>query len=686
MGPVAVFGAADKICYRSPVIFTDSSKATDGVPLVQWDWDFGDGNSVTRTTADTVMHTYAFPGTYKPSLTVTDLDGCFDKVKLSVTQVIIYGSKADFNWKPVNIAPGSPVTFYNSSTTNSGASFQWHFYSDGSNSTDPDSVVHIFSNIGLDTVSLIASATTAGTCADTSIQYVVVKNIIAIFTYTTEYIDHANCPPMVAYFKSNTYNTIGLHWDFGDGATADNNPDPSHTYNLPGTYVITLTGYGANGITTTYQDSLTVKGPFGTLYSSLLQACIPAVDTLHATASYAGSFTWDFGDGTVVTTSDTLAVHTYILPGLFTPALILTDSTGCQITFRYDRQLLMDTLHVSLGDPILRCDTGIVAFNPKILSFVADSLNYPLLYHWDFGTGIPDDSSSLRNPVFDFQKPGSFITQVRVQSPIGCVSTATDSVQIVPRFKVQPSKDTTICIGGNATLKAAGAFSYIWSPAASLNQAVGDSVVAHPVTSTLYSVVGADAYHCFLDTGETTVFVDTLPSVSLPPDIAVLPGTEVVLDSKVSSDVVSWNWTPPDWLRCTDCASPTAIPQNAITYTLQVATARGCVSTSSIRIGILCSEKGVYMANAFSPNHDGNNDYFYPAGSGIRLVNSLQIYSRWGQLLFSKKDFPPNDKSFGWNGTLNGMPQPAGTYVYVAQMECFSGEHFTFKGTIELLR
>ena len=49
-GPVAAFGAMDKICYRNPVIFTDSSKATDGIPLVQWVWNFGDGNVNTRTT------------------------------------------------------------------------------------------------------------------------------------------------------------------------------------------------------------------------------------------------------------------------------------------------------------------------------------------------------------------------------------------------------------------------------------------------------------------------------------------------------------------------------------------------------------------------------------------------------------------------------------------------------------
>src|SRR4029077_4608671 len=254
---------------------------------------------------------------------------------------------------------------------------------------------------------------------------------------------------------SNTFNTTGLHWDFGDGATADNIANPKHTYLVPGTYVITLTGFGANGITTTYSDSLTVKGPFGSLFSSLDQACVPAMDTLRSVASYAGSYTWDFGDGTVITTIDSIATHTYILPGLFTPALILTDSTGCQLTYRSDHQILMDTLHASLGPPVVLCDTGAVMYGPHVMSFVADTLGYPLSYHWDFGTGNPGDTSNSLNPVFNYGTPGDFVTTLQVQSPVGCVATATDSVHVIGPFPLPHSPDTTICVGGMALLWAA---------------------------------------------------------------------------------------------------------------------------------------------------------------------------------------------------------------------------------------
>jgi gliding motility-associated-like protein len=686
MGPVAGFGAQDNLCYHAPVIFTDSSQPVNGVPIVQWLWNFGDGNSDTRTTPDTVQHLYAFPGTYTPKLTVTDSNGCTATAKLTVTQVFIYGAKAAFSWKPPIITPGFPITFYNNTLKNTGATYLWRFASDGSTYTNPDSLVHTFINIGTDTVTLIAYPTMAGTCSDTLVQILSIQTVSAVFTYTSHYLFNANCPPLVANFVSQTLNTIGLHWDFGDGGTADNNPNPNHTYQLPGTYIITLTGFGPNGIRTTYQDSLTVKGPYGTLYSSLLQACVPATDTLHATTSYVGSYTWDFGDGTVVTTTDTFAVHNYILPGIFTPALILTDSTGCQLTFKSNYTILMDTLHAELGPPVILCDTGAITFGPHVVSFVADTLGYPLTYHWDFGTGAPADTSSQVNPTFHYYSPGDFVTSLQVQSPVGCIAFAYDSVHIIGRFPMPVSPDTTICIGGMAILEASGADSYNWSPGTSLNKTTGDSVVARPLTTTNYEVIGEDKFHCFLDTGSVKVTVDTLPSVMIPTPAPVLAGTDVPIDPQVSADVVSWEWSPPLYLNCTDCAAPISTPLAPTTYTLTVKTATGCISSASVTIKLLCQQNGVYMANAFSPNYDGNNDYFYPTGSGVKLVKSFQVYSRWGQLLYSRADFPPNDRKYGWDGNLNGIPQPLDTYVYVAEMICFTGESFVLKGTVELLR
>jgi hypothetical protein len=179
-----------------------------------------------------------------------------------------------------------------------------------------------------------------------------------------------------------------------------------------------------------------------------------------------------------------------------------------------------------------------------------------------------------------------------------------------------------------AILEASNAFNYAWAPANTLNTATGDSVVARPSFTTVYTVIGEDQYKCYLDTASIRVNVDSLPLVTIPTPNPVLSGTDVQIEPIVSADVVSYEWSPPLYLNCTDCATPIATPLAPTTYTVTVTTANGCTSSNSVTIRLLCLQSGVYMANAFSPNFDGNNDYYYPTGTGVRIVKSFQVFSR----------------------------------------------------------
>ena len=282
-GPIPAFGVQGaNLCYKFPVTFTDSSK--DSVPIVKWQWNFGDDSLATRSAGDTVMHLYATPGTYQPSLTVTDSLGCTATTSVTYSSVQVIGPKADFDWTPTYLTPGTTATFNNTSTGAGGATFVWYFYSDGSTSTNPVSVTHNYPTTIIDTVRLIATGSGGGTCIDTVIKAVPVEELNAAFTYTTQYINSANCPPMLANFISNTFAADSLVWTFGDGATADNNPTPSHTYLEPGNYIVTLTAYGAAGTNVVVTDTLTVKGPVATINSNIVVACIPSTVTLTASA------------------------------------------------------------------------------------------------------------------------------------------------------------------------------------------------------------------------------------------------------------------------------------------------------------------------------------------------------------------------------------------------------------------
>ena len=89
----------------------------------------------------------------------------------------------------------------------------------------------------------------------------------------------------------------------------------------------------------------------------------------------------------------------------------------------------------------------------------------------------------------------------------------------------------------------------------------------------------------------------------------------------------------------------------------------------------------LYAPNVFSPDGDGINDYFAFKGQGVENY-SLEIYNRWGQLVFQA-----NDLNDSWNGDYRGSAAPLGTYVYQVKAVNVTGENIVVKkGSVVLIR
>ena len=73
-------------------------------------------------------------------------------------------------------------------------------------------------------------------------------------------------------------------------------------------------------------------------------------------------------------------------------------------------------------------------------------------------------------------------------------------------------------------------------------------------------------------------------------------------------------------------------------------------------------------------------------GRGIKSVKHFAIFNRAGQIIFEKANFNVNDASAGWNGTFKGLESQSGVYVYMIDVECDTGDIFSTKGTITLIR
>ncbi len=94
----------------------------------------------------------------------------------------------------------------------------------------------------------------------------------------------------------------------------------------------------------------------------------------------------------------------------------------------------------------------------------------------------------------------------------------------------------------------------------------------------------------------------------------------------------------------------------------------------------------IYIPNTFSPDGDGNNDWFTVyANESIESVVSMNIYNRWGVLVFSAENFPPNEEKMGWDGFYRSDLGQGDVYVYQIEVMDSFGNIIRRIGNVTLL-
>jgi gliding motility-associated-like protein len=679
----------DDGCYQQPVVLQDASPALPGNPITSWLWNFGDGT--TSTQSGTVSHTYASPGSYTVTLTVTDAAGCASNSGGTATgTVTVNGPQASFYSTGGNVLPvGSTAVFANSSNVYGAAGvtlWSWNF-GDGTTSTE-FSPAHVYAEAGTYIVTLSSQNANSG-CVSTTSVTIVIQPFNNAFQMTDSYVSAGQCPPVTVLFANTSSNYTSLLWNFGDGETVANVADPSHVYATPGTYYVSLTVVNGAGQTQVTNDSVIVREPSAVLAAPAAGAvCVGQADTLQATASEGvKGYTWDFGDGTVSAGGtggvggtggggggDSTITHVYGAAGLYTVRLVVTDTLGCAAAAGGVVQVDVHAPPVAYVTP----PSATLCLNGQVTLTASGGVTYA----WSPVTGL--NAANVAAPV---ASPAVNTTYtVTVADDIGCTSTQSIGVMVVqPETMTVTPDSTAICPGKTVSLLASGAERYQWIGATGgLSATDIANPVARPVDSTVYEVVGGDSLGCFSDTLTVEVGLLPQPTVSAGPDETVQAGTPVTLAGEATGDVVSWLWTPATYLSCTDCAQPVCTPKEPQQYIVTVTGGDGCTASDTVVVGLLCDESRVRIPDAFTPNGDGHNDRWNILG--ISEVNHLVIFDRWGEKVFERDHFYPGDADAGWDGTANGRPAPAGVYVYFAQMQCPTGGAFERRGTVVLVR
>ena len=159
----------------------------------------------------------------------------------------------------------------------------------------------------------------------------------------------------------------------------------------------------------------------------------------------------------------------------------------------------------------------------------------------------------------------------------------------------------------------------------------------------------------------------------------------VVLKYVGNEGAVDVSWLPSGSVSCPGCLKTTLIADETTEYLAKIVDRRGCKSSALITLNVksrpYCEAK-VFVPNIFSPNHDGINDYFTLFSNNcVKKIIRMSIFDRWGNHLFDKSDFLPNDEADGWDfpNAHNGL------FIYYIEYQTINKQIFSIRGGLSVL-
>lgn len=664
--PKALFTLSDSIISCPPAQINFVSNSTYSTAIK---WDFDDGNFADISNPS---HYFSSARTYYIKLTAYGYGACADSAVKTVT---VKGPTGSITYDPVFNCVPATINFKGKATNNDN-SFTWDF-GDGTATTTLDpSISHEYTSIGKYLPKLLLIDTKLN-CKVTifGADSITVSGISSyIKTHANLFCDSA----AIQFFDSSAvkFDNIATYlWTFGDGAQS-NNPNPFHNYAATGIYPVRLTVTTANGCTDSSENTFVkiVKSP-------QLQVAGPAFTCVNQAVNFSATvqdtslikWNWDFGNGKSYLINSPPA-QTYSSAGDYPVKTSVTNSSGCTVT-NTNILTVRPLPNVNAGRDSAICRGATLTLRAS----GADS------YFWSSSPSL--SCTTCASPVASPVDPSVYYFVTGTDAITSCQKTDSVQIKVVQPFKITSTITDTLCVGESVKLFVSGADNYTWSPATGLSDPASANPVAKPGTTTLYTVTGHDYLNCFTDIAYVPITVYPIPVFNIIEDnVTIAVGNSVTIKTKSSNDITNWQWFPTTGLSCSTCAEPVSTPANTIIYKAFVTNDGGCRAEDRITVNVFCNNGNIFIPNTFSPNNDGSNDVFFPRGKGIAGVKSLQIFNRWGNLIFQKTNFAINDPRSGWDGTFNGKPLDAEVFVYQIEVICETGQVFSYKGDISLIR
>lgn len=528
---------------------------------------------------------------------------------------------------------------------------------------------------------------------------VIVDSPSALFSQNVDF----GCTPLPVTFSKDMSEVAKWWWDFGDGSPLDSiNAMPEHIFENSNTgsieyFRVTLKVQSPGGCFAEYSSMITV-------YPEINASITPDKDIVCSGNSItfvadqgAKTYYWDFGDGAAGNGQSTMShryVNTDTVPVVYTVRLTTTSFYDCVDVAVYDITVMPVPGPQFSADPVMQ------VYDAAGNDVRFENTSAPGQWNWLWRFG-DNTTSTERDPVHTYTDLGTYPVTLVAYNAV-CRDSITREIRVVPPQPVAMFEDIP---SGCAPwyIKPVNISENIDIPGTKFYWSFGDgstSTAREPDYT--YFTAGDYTVELYIEgPGGTSSYSQRVSAYPSPKAyFEITPERVYVNDERVRCFNLSqgaewyiWDFGDGDTSKLKE-PYHRYMTEGVYDITLWAHSSNGCTDKYILSPAVTVEPVGeLRFASVFTPNKTGPvertdlptggveiDQFFYPSIRERVLEYKLQIFNRWGVLIFESHDI-----NVPWNGYYNNELCPQGVYVWYVEGKYLDGKPFRQAGDVTLL-
>ena len=345
------------------------------------------------------------------SVTMTAPSGCDVILDTTLTiKVTNPAVVADYSTNEVCLGVESVFTDLSPDPSSIITSWEWDFETDGVIDATSANTSFTYTQAGVYDVTL--TVTTADGCKSVKVKQVVV-NPVPQASFTAVEVCFGKATEFTNTSAVASGGGSNFDWDFGDSLGVSEDENPEYVYPLPGTYNVSLEIAFSGGCTSKYEQQVVVSAADSAIFIAI-DACLNEQIIVEDQTPNATNWSWDIQSDGVVDFSVQNPKIYYSKAGDYEITLVVKNPSGCS-------SVAVQTVTVY---PVPTADfyynpIALDEYNTEADFFDSSTGGDIVSWLWGFAG---KDSSSISDPIYDFENPGEYLTSLMVTNSFGCTA------------------------------------------------------------------------------------------------------------------------------------------------------------------------------------------------------------------------------------------------------------------------